>query len=277
MRFRYRLFGAAVAALFALSLAPASVPLAQDRDSTAYAGDFAQLLEFVGGSPLTPAERQLVVDRTTADLRTDPAGVRKAGDRTRAFLDAIAKDPPYAVAERRAAFRLSVELLPQSDPARRIVEAHDPTVAFDPAQKHLITERSLREIALAYAGVSKMLDTPGPDSGFVDDIRSFLRTQFVSLPGARQEAVADVGRNYQIAVQVLERADKAKLEAWVAESRSIALKLDPQQRSLRLADFLAQTYHAALDELLVRNSLVLGSAANFNMLYHRGYTSGIYR
>jgi hypothetical protein len=149
--------------------------------------------------------------------------------------------------------------------------------AFDPAQKHLITERSLREIALAYAGVSKMLDTPGPDSRFVDDIRSFLRTQFVSLPGARQEAVADVGRNYQIAVQVLERADKSKLGAWVAESRSIAPKLDPQQRSLRLADFLAQTYRAALDELLVRNSLVLGSAANFNMPYHRGYTSGIYR
>jgi hypothetical protein len=277
MPFRFRLFCGAVAALISFAVAPATVPAAQAGDSAAYAADFERLLAFIGGSPLTPAEQQRVAERTAADLRADGAGVRKADDQTRAFLDKIAKDPPYAVAEKRAACRLSVELLPENDPTRRIVEAHDPTVAFDPAQKHLITERSLREIASAYAWVSKMLDTPGPDSHFARDERSFLRAQFVSLPGARQEAVAEVGRNYPIAVEVLERADKSKLDAWVTESRPIALKLDPQQRILRMADMLSQTYHTALDELLVQNSLMLGSAANYDMLYHRGYTSGIYR
>jgi hypothetical protein len=277
MPFQYRIPRAWAAALVTLVLAASPVNAAESGSCSGCASDFQQLLAFIAGSPLTPAEQQRVSDRTASDFAKDPAGVRQADERTHAFLDKIAKDPPYAVAEKRAAFRLSVEQLPESDAGRRIVEAHDPTVAFDPARKRLITEQSLQEIDQAYAWVSKMLDTPGPDSGFIPAERSFLRARFASLPDASQEAVANVGRNYPIAVQVLARADKSKVDAWIAESRPIALKLDPQQRSLRLADILSQTYHTALDTLLVQDSVMLHSAMNFNMLYHSGYTSGIYR
>jgi hypothetical protein len=44
---------------------------------------------------------------------------------------------------------------------------------------------------------------------------------------------------------------------------------------------LSDTYTVALNSELMHNavmhSIMLGSAANFNMLYHSGYTSGIYR
>jgi len=271
------MFRGAGVALFALALATAPLQAAQNGACAGCAADFQRLLAFVAAGPLTPAEQQRVSDQTASDFAKDPAGVRKADERTHAFLDKIAQDPPYAVAEKRAAFRLSVEQLPANDATRRIVEAHDPTVAFDPARKRLITEQSLQEMDRAYAWVSKMLDTPGPDSGFIPAERSFLKARFASLPDASQEAVANVGRNYPIAVQMLARADKSKVDAWIGESRPIALKLDPQQRSLRLADMLSQTYHTALDTLLVRDSVMLNSAANFNMLYHSGYTSGIYR
>jgi hypothetical protein len=274
-----RLLCCAGVAVFALAAAAAAgpAPAAQSDGAAAYAADFCRLLAFIGGSPLTPDEQRRVGDRTAADFRSDPSGVAKADEQTRAFLDKIAHDPPDAVADRREAFRLSVELLPDADPGRAIVEAHDPTVVFDRAHKRLVTERTLAELSRAYAWVSKLLDTPGPDAGFIAAERTFLKAQYAALPDARQDALAHVERNYPVTVDLVARADKAKIAAWAERSRPIALGLDPQQRSLKLADMLAETYTAALDDQIVRNSLMLGSAANFNMLYHSGYVSGIYR
>jgi len=281
MTFVTRLLSGACAAFLAIVSVAAPLRAGEGDGSDSAAADFGRFLAFIGGSPLSAAEQQRVAAVTSGQLRSDPAGLRRSDAQVRAFLDKMAKDPPEAVADRREAFRLGAEMLPDDDPGRQIIEAHDPTVVFDRAHKRLVTERSLVELSHAYAWVSKLLDTPGPDGDFISAERTFLRSQFASLPDARQDAVAHVERNYPVAVETIGRADKSKLDAWVRESRPIALKLDPQQRSLKLADMLSDTYTVALNSELLHNgvmhSIMLGSAANFNMLYHSGYTSGIYR
>jgi hypothetical protein len=271
-----RLLTGACAALLATVAVAAPLRATEGGGSEGIAADFVAFLDFVGGSPLTALEQQRVATVTSKEMRSDPEGLRKSDAQVRSFLDKMAHDPPDAKADRREAFRLGAELLPDNDPARQIVEAHDPTVVFDRAHKRLVTERSLVELSHAYAWVSKLLGTPGPDGDFISAERTFLRSQFASLPDARQDALTHVERNYPIAVEVIERADKTKIDAWVQESRPIALKLDPQQRSLKLADMLADSYTVAINKELI-DGILLGSAENYNMLYHRGYTSGIFR
>ena len=212
-----------------------------------------------------------MADEASAEFRANAADARHNEAATRKLLDQLSQDPPWAAAESREFFRLDVEMLPQSSPGRAIVEAHDPTVAFDRARKYLVTERSLSELRQAYAWVSKLLGTPGPGSDYIPSERAFLRAQFASLPDARQEAFEHVERNYTVTANLIERADKAKVDAWVRESRPIALKLDPQQRSLRLADVLSETFTAALNEQLMRNAVMqntqLDSGAEYNSLY----------
>lgn len=281
MTFFNRLLAGMSAVGFAIVAVAAPLRATEGDGSDGVAADMGRFLTFIGGSPLSAHEQQLVAAATSKDLRSDPEGLRRSDAQVRSFLEKIAHDPPDAVADRREAFRLGAELLPDGDPGRQIVEAHDPTVVFDRTHKRLVTERSLVELSHAYAWVSKLLDTPGPGDDFISAERTFLRSQFASLPDARQDALAHVERNYPVAVDVIGRADKAKIDAWVRESRPIALRLDPQQRSLKLADMLSDTYTVALNSQLINNgvmhSIMLGSAANFDMLYHSGYTSGIYR
>jgi hypothetical protein len=42
----------------------------------AYVSDFADFLGFVGGVPLSPAQRQLIATQTAADLHANPAAFR---------------------------------------------------------------------------------------------------------------------------------------------------------------------------------------------------------
>jgi hypothetical protein len=272
-----RAIAASGAALFALAVASVPCPAAAPGDTAGFAGDFSRFIAFVAGSPLSPAEQQRVSDETAAQLRTDAAGVRRGDAWVRDYLGKLAHDPPYAAADRREAFRLGFEMLPENDPGRRIVEAHDPTVVFDRAHKRLVTERSLAAWRDAFTYVAGLLNIPGPPEDFVATERVYVRANFASFSDDRQEALAHVERNYPVTRAILEKAEKSRLDAWEQQSRALALKLDPQARSLRLADMLRQTVDDALTHAEFEHNLLLGSAANYNMLYHAGYRSGIFR
>jgi hypothetical protein len=264
------------AACLAFTVASASASAAQNDDTAAFAADFSRFIAFVAGSPLSAGEQQRVAAETAAQMRSDAAGARRGDAWVRRYLAKLAHDPPYAAADRREAFRLGFEMLPADDPGRRIVEAHDPTVVFDKARKRLVTERTLTAWRDAFAYVANLLNIPGPPDDFVAAQRAYVRANFASLSDDRQEALAHVERNYPVTRTILEHAAKSRLDEWERQSRAIALPLDPQQRGLRLADMLRQTFRDALTQEAFEQNLLLGSAANYNMLYHAGYRSGIF-
>jgi hypothetical protein len=266
---RFRFFVAFGFALLLSSLAFAGVRAA-DSAASSTAADFITLLSFVGGTPLTEPERQRVETETESQLRSDPAGVASSEAKVRKFLASLPRAEAWERASQRESMRYQFELLPAGEPARQIVERHDPTVLFDQANKRLITEGTLGAWQRACVWMTNFLSVPAPGPDFIAAQRAEVKAHFASLPSDKQEAIAHVERDFPDGVLLLDRADSEKREAFISKARPEAL--DPQKLGIRVADAMAKAYDIALQREIINSSILLNAGFNYNGLYHAGMT-----
>jgi hypothetical protein len=166
--------------------------------------------------------------------------------------------------------RYQFELLPATDPARHIVERHDPTVLFDRANKRLITEGTLDAWQRACVWMTHYLSVPAPGADFIATQRADLKAHFSSLPSDKQDAIAYVERDFPVGVLLLDRADSEKRQAFIAKARPEAL--DPQKLGIRVANAMAKACDIALQREIIDSSIVLDAGLNDNGSYHAGMT-----
>ena len=208
----------AVICLVLLLLAPSVGRVrAADSEGSDTADQFIALFSFVGGTALTESERQRVEAETASQLRSDQAGVASSEAKVRKFLASLPRAEGRERASQRESMRYQVELLPASDPARQIVERHDPTVLFDRAKQHLIAEGTLAAWQRACVWLTNYLSAPAPRPDFITTQRADLKAHFASLPSDKHDAIAHVERDFPVGVLLLDRADSEQREAFTVK------------------------------------------------------------
>jgi hypothetical protein len=240
----------------------------------AYVSDFADFLGFVGGFPLSPAQRQLIATQTAADLHANPGSVQSTDDTVRKLLAKVNVGDASAVAERRETFRLQTATLPASNVGHVVVESNDPTVVFDRQHQRLITERSLTYLQRACTWMAKVLGVPGPDAGFVAKHRALFRDHYDRLTDSQQETLAHIERDLPLLVAAFDKAGSAKQAQFVRAVRPYSREreqLAPLTVALLGATQSAVHSRELVNHQIINNSIVLMGQMNTTMLYRTMY------
>ncbi len=157
-------------------LSPASALAQAAKQAPPPVHDLARLtqldigcLEFIVAAPLTSEERQQLAEAMRLTWQTDSERMAAAGGRMTAELAQDTKLSPENAEAMREAWR-GAQVFPGPNPMepwstteKRVINAHDPIVAVDPAQKWSITERSLAVLRDAAAWTAEVVGLPGPD------------------------------------------------------------------------------------------------------------------
>lgn len=261
---------AACAALAGAQFAPLA---AQAADVHGAARDVAALVAFVGGSPLDPREQAVLANETAARFKTDPAGMAKFAAQLHESLAKLPGAQALDVAEARQNLRLGFALLPDTDPARRIVESKDPTLYFDRTHKQLVTEATLSAWQKGCRWVAGLFAVPGPGDDFVPTQRIFVRDRFASLTANQKDAIVNVESTYPMAVMLVAQADKRKLASAIATDRATAR--DGRSFPLRAAVMLHDVDVAGMKSLfmqhLIGDTIVLNNGFSMQYFNHRAY------
>jgi hypothetical protein len=266
---------ALIAAFASIGIAPAAGPdtSAAGADTSVASVDIARFLEFVGGTPPTATERRRIIAEVEAAQSSDPVALQQSEEKLHALLASLPNAQAWERADRRVTLRLAMELLPASEPARQIVDAHDPVVVFDRAHRLLVTEGTLAAWQRAGEWIARLLSVSAPGADFIAKQRVDLKASFAGLPDSERAAVANVERDYPVMVNMLEHATPAQRAAYIASARPEAMHLDAVHFGRRLADEMAQSYDLALKQKIIEDGILLNAGLGYNMLYRQGYAN----
>ena len=161
-----------------------------------------QMLQLIGGEPLTPAERQQAARIDEVALRADPQAWAKDDANSALVLRRVAAHDTILEATVVESSRLNAEqgrasvpaLQPVMDMERAIIRAHDPTIAL--AGPNLVTEASLRALAQAAAWTDLHGKLPPGPADLAAVERDTIRRNYASYPAELQTAYAHIGRNF---------------------------------------------------------------------------------
>lgn len=260
------------AATSAVSIA-GTPAFAAPTDVSAAAQNIDDLLAFVGGSPLSAAQRASVATETATRFRSDPAGMQTFSAKLATTLANRSQAEPSDVADLRHKLRLGIALLPHGDPAREIVEKKDPTLVFERANAYLVTEETLVAWREASGWVAGVLGVPAPAPDFIASQRRFVREHFAGLNAHEKDAIVNIASTFALAKAAVEKADKAKLAADIAAERPKAR--DPRTFPLYSAELLdtvaVGVMHAIFMQRLVENNTVLDNGFTMQYFNHNSY------
>ena len=211
MRFKFMVLVASVAAVLAGSDAGAAEPSMPDMD--AMTRNDVAMLGFLGGVPLTPAEQRAVHSYLVVAYAAQPDKIAHGSQQVAVALLILARHNPRDDAVVRQAYRAGIEALPADDVERRIVDAHDKVIAYNPQARLIVTDHTLTSILVGTLWASKVLGKPAPDGVLADDIRGVIAAQFQSFDHANQEAYAHAELNMDTALPVLAHAPAAEQKA----------------------------------------------------------------
>lgn len=204
-------------AVTALLLAPAAAwgaagaPAPADLDRMAR--DDTTLLAFLDGAPLSAEEQRSVRSYLERAYAANPAGLTAGAARVEQALGLLATHEPRGEEAVRDAYRPALEALPPDDAERRIVDAHDRTVAFDPASRLIVTEHTLGAVRDAMRWSAGALGKAPPDAAFTAAMRDALARGFAGMDHANKLAYAHAGSNAATALPALSRAPQADQRA----------------------------------------------------------------
>ncbi len=164
-----------------------------------------QMLQLIGGAPLTPAEQQQAARINQIALRADPQAWAKDDASSVVILQWVAAHDRVLEATVREEARFNTEKGVSGVPALQqvmdmesaIIRAHDPTLAY--AAPNLVTEASLRGLAQAVAWTSLHGRLPPGQADLVATERDLIRRGYASYPAELQTAYAHIGRNFATA------------------------------------------------------------------------------
>ena len=233
------------------AVASAEAPLQaapQATDPTLMISREIAILEFAANAPLAPSERRQVANDMQAALQTAPA---QMAIWNRSYANLLARIPamqPGDAEAERAGLRIGPvfppsaadNIEPISSTERRILEAHDPAVVVDAANKRLVTERSLVVLRDAAASTAQAAGLPGPDDGFIDQARQATRAGYSGFPKEAADGLAHIGLYARDEAGYLQTMVPAKRDAFFATQRdALAAVGDPAGKQVWLAKFTA--------------------------------------
>ena len=180
-----------------------------------------QMLQLIGGAPLTPAEQQQAARINQIALRADLQAWAKDDANCVVILRRVAAHDRMLEARAREDSRLITEKGVSSVPALQqvmdmeaaIIRAHDPTVAY--VAPNLVTEASLRALAQAVAWTSVHGSLPPGPADLVATERDLIRRGYASYPVDLQTAYAHIGRNFATAAAFMSEVKPAQVVAFL--------------------------------------------------------------
>lgn len=221
---------------------------AQSTPTTAelVAREIAVLEIAAGGAPLTPAERKQVAGAVAGALRDNPEALLRNYAALTQPLERAARERAYAAGLRRVLRYAAEENMPAppgfeqlTATERQVVRAHDPTVVFDPARKHIVTEANLRDFRTASGWLARDWNLPPPTADFTAHIRDWFRASFVTADKDTAQVLATQGESFPFVAPGLAKADPKAKEAAILEVRRQLQAADPASRDLGLATVVA--------------------------------------
>ena len=169
-----------------------------------------RLLESVGGSPLSPAEKQQVFDDDAAGIQTRPkdytqgyADVRKSLPSLEESKYDADKNNIYTKLNSRESWRSRFAAQASTNVDRQILERHDPTIASSiNASKvvtEVVTESSLRSLLQAARWANAAVGLPPPSPDFIAEERRAIEANWSTFTPELRTAYAHIGRNFGMA------------------------------------------------------------------------------
>ncbi len=187
------------------------------------------IMETVGGSLLSPTEKQQIITAAAHGLSTDPKGWTAGYQNAQKSLPLLMQGTPWAKEESKEYWRLNFAGQPQPNAETQIIERHDPTVATLVDSKHvirgLVTEASLNSLAQAVAWANGHAGLPAPPADLIATERRFIKQNWVSYSPELQTAYANIGRNSAAAASWMANIDAGKRQNYLRSA------LDPQAAS----------------------------------------------
>ncbi len=187
------------------------------------------IMEIVGGSPLSPTEKQQIVTIAAHGLSTDPKGWTSGYQNAKKSLPLLTQGTPWTKEESKEYWRLNFANQLQPNAETQIMERHDPTIAIFLNNKHvttgLVTEASLNSLAQAVAWANSHAGLPAPPADLIATERRSIRQNWASYSPELQTAYINIGRNYAAAASWMANIDAGKRQNYLRSA------LDPQAAS----------------------------------------------
>ena len=234
--------------VFTVALPIASAQVARPSATDLVQHEIGMLQLLGGGTTLSPAERQQAARVVQLALQAAPeAWIGFYARDTRILGRAAAHDDPD-VALLQEQGRLNAEIgaaaVPALQPAstieREIIRAHDPTVAFVPVAKLLLTERGLEALQRDAAFVAAKAALPPPSPQFVSNAQVRLRSGLSSDDAQYANALSHVRSNAAVLASGYGQMAPAKQQRALAIVRSYVGDAAGAERDWRLAIASAQ-------------------------------------
>ncbi len=189
------------------------------------------LLEYVGGSPLTSAEKQEVAAFDAEGLRSKPKSFQQGYANAQVALTLATYHNPYANAESIENWRRDLENQPETDTERSIIDRHDPVVALrrgrNASVTDIVTERSLQGLNHAAVWASSGAGLPPPPRNLIAAERDALKRSYDSYSLELQTAYAHIGRNFAAAAAFFAEVKPAQAQSFLRARLTAKQVTDP--------------------------------------------------
>jgi hypothetical protein len=200
-------------------------------------------LELVGGgTPLTRDEQVQAEEAVASAMRANPEAWLRSEATWTEPLQRARGDRAYAAALRRTV-RLGVELA-SPPPAglehayaieREIIHAHDPTVVFDRARGHLMTEASVRDLAIASSWFAARFGLPAPSAEAARHLSDWLEASYTGTDDHLAGALASAAEHAPFAARAFAGIDAKRREAAIGKLRGPFQAAEAPARDVMLA------------------------------------------
>lgn len=207
------------------------------------------LLEFYGGgSPLSAEEQREAADIVAGALQEAPQAELAADAEAAKLLRVLRQAPPNLIALARENGRLNAQLhdavsqaLKQQQAVEaRIIATHDPVIVFDPANKRLVTEQSVRVLQHDDVFGASVFGVPPPGPDFAEQMRQAIPRTWPGMDNGMKEAMAHVERDLPYAPGFLQNTNPQKRAAFAQTWRAkIMAAPDAVGQQLNLAEVMA--------------------------------------
>ncbi len=211
--------------LIVFVVSPAAVP-AQSSPSQAAVPSAAQMtradiavLEMVGGSALTAAERQQVAEAVDEGLQQNPKSWMQGYKNAQVALTLATYHNACADADSRENWRRDFANSPKPSRERDIMERHDPAVATlvgkGSAVTDIVSDYSLRVLAQTAAWANSRAGLPAPPKDLAVTARQQIQQGYATYPPELQTAYAHIGRNFASAAAMIALTKPAMIQPYM--------------------------------------------------------------
>jgi hypothetical protein len=203
---------------------------------------------FGGGSPLTASERAALDSAVRQTFTANPTAAQAAATDSAKMLalvqgrQGIELETAVQFGRKAIAFSYLEALSPEpvTATAARIVAAHDPVVAQDPAKQALVTMRTVDALVAGNRAGSALFKVPGPGPTAAQILAAEIRKEWPNTDDGMRAALTDAPRDLPFAASFLAQSAPAARAKFIEQyHRTILEGENPPTQQLRLAEVMA--------------------------------------